>query len=467
MNLAEFLYASADTHGDRPALTDLRSGRTLSYVAVRAAADTVTAQLRRDGVGPGQRIALVAGDGLDYIPTAFGIIATGACMVPIAPTLRPAEQQAIVESTDVNALLHLDAGGAIQLDWRDRDRPAATGFAALDPAFIRFSSGTTADAKGVILSHRAVRARVEAADAVLQLTPDDRVLWVLPLAYHFAVTIVAYLRAGAHVLLASEVAPGRLGATADEWKATLLYASPIQFERLAHTPGPDRLASVRLAISTAAPLPAAVADRFREVFTRPLGHAYGIIEAGLPCINRGDLPAASVGRPVPGYEVTLRTDDGQTPPHGAPGEVLVRGPGLFDGYYSPRRDLADILDAGWFRTGDIGTLDATGALTLRGRIKTTIIVAGMKLFAEEVEACLNAQPGVLESRVFGRAHPRLGEIPIADVVAHPDGPSPEPRVLGAALAQTLSSYKLPVEIHVVERLPKTAGGKILRRAAGD
>jgi long-chain acyl-CoA synthetase len=444
-------------------LTELRSGRSLTYGAVRTAADDVERTLRAAGVVPGQRIALIATDGLPYIPTAFGLLATGACMVPIAPTLRPAEQAAILRDTDVNAIIRLAADGTPVLEWIARDLAPAAGFAALDAAFIRFSSGTTADAKGVILSHRAVAARVEAADAVLQLTADDQILWVLPLAYHFAVTIVAYVQAGAHILLASEVAPARLATTADQVRASVLYASPVHFERMAHAASGARLGTVRVAVSTAAPLPLAVADQFENVFGRPLGQAYGIIEAGLPCINLGSAPRGSVGPAVPGYEVAIHDADGAQVPMGTPGEVMVRGPGLFDGYYAPRRPLAECLRAGWFRTGDIGTLDAAGALTLCGRSKSTIITAGMKLFPEEVEACLNALPGVLESRVFGQPHPRLGEIPIAEIVVRPDAPPPDTRTLTTALAQTLSPYKVPVEIRVVDAVPKTPGGKVLRR----
>src|SRR5262249_52113157 len=142
--------------------------------------------------------------------------------------------------------------------------------------------GTTADRKGVILSHADVLARVEAADAVLRLGADDRVLWTLPLAYHFAVTITAYVRAGAHVLLCRDTLPQALVDAAARTAATVLYGSPVQFERMAHAGHPGALDAVRVALSTAAALPARVAADFEAKFRRPLGQAYGIIEAGLP-----------------------------------------------------------------------------------------------------------------------------------------------------------------------------------------
>jgi long-chain acyl-CoA synthetase len=244
----------------------------------------------------------------------------------------------------------------------------------------------------------------------------------------------------------------------------MLYAGPVFFDRVARVCR-EPLPSVRSALSTTAPLPAEVAARFEEATGVLLGQAYGVIEAGLVCVNTrgGGASAASVGVPTPGYEVTLR-DDGGAPCRGEmPGEVWVRGPGLFSGYYAPwcSRDAA--LVDGWFRTGDVGVCDDAGRLTLLGRSKSTIIVAGMKVFPEEVEAVLDGLPGVAESRVFGHPHPRLGEIPIAEVVAA-SGARLDPRAMTAACATVLSSYKVPVEIRVVPAIAKTSSGKRLRHA---
>jgi len=221
--------------------------------------------------------------------------------------------------------------------------------------------------------------------------------------------------------------------------------------------------SVRVALSTAAALPAEVAREFESAFGVPLGQAYGIIEAGLPCINTraGGLAATSVGPPVPGYEVAILADDGMPLPVGAAGEVVLRGPGLFSGYYRPWRPRADVLRDGWFHTGDVGVLDGDGSLTLRGRTKSIIVVAGMKVFPEEVEAVLDRQPGIHESRVLGQPHPRLGEVPYAEVVVHP-GTSLDAAALAAACARELSSYKVPVEFRMVDAVPRTPGGKIRR-----
>ncbi len=466
MNLFEILVATASREGAQPALTDLRDGRTLRYRDVVDGAARAADCLRQAGVRPGQRLAIVADNTIGHVVVAFGALASGACLVPLAPTLRPAEIDAVHRDIDVNAVVRT-AGpdDPPQLQWIDAGREPHAGFTDLDAAFVRFTSGTTADRKGVILAHDDVAARVAAVDRVLGLSSDDRILWTLPLAYHFAVTIVGYVRAGAHVLLAHETLPAALVDAAVRERATVLYGSPVQFERMARAGRRRGGLSTRLALSTAAPLDSAVAEAFEAAFDTPLGQAYGIIEAGLPCINtRAEgAPATSVGPAVPGYEVAVVDDRGRPVAAGVSGEVRVRGPGLFSGYYRPWQARAEVLRDGWLATGDVGRLDGAAALVLLGRTKSTIIVAGMKVFPEEVEACLNRVQGVAESRVFGFRHPRLGEVPYAEIVIERGAPAPDAAALAKACARELSSYKVPVEFRVVDALPKTAGGKLLRR----
>lgn len=466
MNLTDLLRAAADRHPGRPALTDVATGHGLSYAALLAEVESVATALRTAGVTRAQRIALVGSNSLAYVGVAFGILAADGCLVPIAANLRDAERAQILDGIDVNGVVRAPEDGTPwSFAWVDRTRHAPDGFDALDPAFVRFSSGTTAAAKGVILSHATTAARVAAADAVMRFTPEDRVLWTLPLAYHFAVTIPAYLRAGAHILLCPETLPAKLVGALAAHRATVLYAAPVQIERLAAAASVP-LPHLRLALSTAAPLRVEVADRFAERFGLHVGQAYGIIEAGLPCLDTGrddTLPRGSVGRPVPGYEIGIVGPNGEPLAAGSKGEVMVRGPGLFDAYYAPWTPRAAVLRDGWFATGDVGVVDPSGALTLRGRLKSTIVVAGMKFFPEEVEECLASFPGVVESRVYARPHARLGELPHADVVLA-SGTVFDRDALAAHCARLLSPYKVPVEFHAVSSVPRTASGKIRRRS---
>src|SRR2546425_823116 len=334
MNLAEFLHFSAERYPNRPAVTDVRSGRSLSYGELAREAERVAAFLIAQGIEPGQRIGLLVPNGLAYLPAAFGLLATGACLTPLATNLTPPEMARIFREVEVNGCLSwpkadplsaaqslaILAGGecdGFTFQWTNRGAEGVAGFRQLNPAFVRFTSGTTATSKGVVLSHEATAARIEAADRVLRMSEEDRILWVLPLAYHFAVTIVAYVRAGAHTLMCPDTLPGALVDAIQRFRASVFYASPLHFERLGNLK-PAPLASVRLALSTSAPITAAVMERFESVYGVAVGQAYGIIEAGLPCLNlRSDgLPATSVGRPLPRYDVALFSDEG---------ERLVRG----------------------------------------------------------------------------------------------------------------------------------------------
>jgi long-chain acyl-CoA synthetase len=492
MNLVELLYASADRHSARRAVTDVRSGRSLSYGQLAREAQRVAAFLKNAGVEPGQRIGLLAPNDLAYLPAAFGLLASGVCFVPIASNLTPAEIAEIVRDVQLNGCLawpkaegregppgdRADARATVPagecagftFQWIDRGAPAPAEFYSLDAAFIRFTSGTTARSKGVVLSHEATAARVEAADRVLKFSEEDRILWVLPLAYHFAVTITAYVRAGAHILMCSDTLPRAMVDAVRRLQPTVLYAAPLHFERMANLGPSEPLTSIRVTLSTAAPISPAVMDRFQSVYGVPLGQAYGIIEAGLPCINLGTegLPAISVGRPVPGYQVVVLADeagraDAPVRRASAPetlGEIAVQGDGLFSAYYSPWRLREQITRDGWFLTGDLGWLDRSGALHLKGRKKAVIFVAGFKFFPEEVEDCINHFPGITESRVFSRPHARVGEVPYAEIVVDSGGCDLD--ALKAHCARVLSSYKVPFEFTVVDAVPRTPSGKICR-----
>jgi len=485
MNLADLLFATAERHSPRRAATDVRSGRSVSYGQLAREAERVAAFLKTEGVEPGQRIGLLAPNDLTYLPAAFGLLAAGACFVPLASNLTPTEIAEIVREVQLNGCLswpkaaplpsapgHADEsprrvvvkGGECDgytFQWIDRAAEAPAEFHTLNAAFIRFTSGTTARSKGVVLSHEATLARVEASDRVLKFSEEDRILWVLPLAYHFAVTITAYVRAGSHILLCSDTLPKALVDGARRLKASVLYAAPLHFERMANLGPGEPLSSIRVTLSTAAPISPAVMERFESVYRVPVGQAYGIIEAGLPCINPGHegLAPASVGRPVPGYEVTVLSDDGTRLPAETLGEIAVRGDGLFSAYYSPWRLREQIAVDGWFLTGDLGFLDRAGALHLKGRKKALILVAGLKFFPEEVEDCINQFPGIKESRVFSRPHAHMGEVPCAEVVVEPGC---DLMALRSYCARVLSSYKVPLEFTVVDAVPRTPSGKIRR-----
>ncbi|HKC49792.1 MAG TPA: long-chain fatty acid--CoA ligase, partial [Myxococcota bacterium] len=428
----DFIRAHAARAPDDPALVAARGGATrerISYAELVARVDALAARLRAAGVAPAQRCGLVAHQGSGFIELALAIIAADACLVPIAEDHTGAVLESFAERARLHWIVLERDGGAEHFELVARAGvPALEGngerdFAALRPAYLRFTSGTTSRRKGVILGHAAILARLAAANRGLGVGPGERILWLLPMAHHFVVSILLYLRYGATILLPAGALARPILELAAAEHATLLYASPYHMSLLAKDGSRLALSELRLAISTAEGLRADIARAFEARFGRPVAQALGIIEVGLPVLN---LRAAaekpdSLGRPLPDYDVWLRGEDGQpvAPPTSADktGEICIRGPGLFDAYLDPWTPAREIVEPDGFRTGDQGYFDADGELYLVGRRANRINMAGMKFFSEEVEGVLDTHPGVRRSRVLAREHAHLGEIPIAEVEA--------------------------------------------------
>jgi long-chain acyl-CoA synthetase len=337
--------------------------------------------------------------------------------------------------------------------------------AALNPALIRFSSGTTRQRTGVVLSHETLKARVEAANSGLRIGPGDRVVWILPMAHHFAVSIILYLLHGATTVIEESHLGDDVYRAVAEHAGTVLYASPFHYALLAGCESARPAPSLRLAVSTAAPLPLGTAQAFLERFGLPITQALGIIECGLPIFNgrwAAEKPG-SVGLPQPGYEMRLRAENGGDIADGESGELFLRGSGLADAYLVPWTPREQFLRDGWFRTGDLARVDPDGAVFLSGRSHSVINVGGMKCFPEEVEATLNSHPGVIESRVLPREHPALGTIPVAEIVPRDPAAPPKMGELISFCRARLSSYKIPARFVTVAAIPKTPSGKVQRQ----
>jgi len=423
------------------------------------------------------RIGLLADNGMEYVIVALAVLKAGGCFVPMPGELAGPEREDLARTTALDALLvlgrHEWPGGAEVLDEGLGLRGCELGtepphfpveeFEALGPAFIRLSSGTTGRSKGVVLSHRSLWERIEVANQALQIGPGDRVLWTLPMAHHFAVSIVLYLRFGATTVIETARMAAEVLATAADSGATVVYGAPFHHALLAADPGGFGWESLRLAVSTAAALPEATARAFEKRFGRPLVQGLGVIECGLPLLNVDEAAEnpESVGRPIEGWEVSLHDEDGGTVEAGALGELWLRGPGMFDAYLKPWQLRCEATRDGWFATGDLCEMDEAGALRILGRRKSVINVGGMKVFPEEVEAVLNHDPAVARSLVKAQPHPVFGSVPVAEVVAAA-GAEPNVHALRKVCRQALSPHKVPVAVRVVAELPVTASGKLRR-----
>ena len=449
---------------DAPAV--ISGGIRLDFATLFARADEVAAWLAgRLPAGGVPRVGLACPNGVDYIIAALGILKAGACLVPIPDELTAAEAAELAARTALQGILSIDDAGR---HWQSL---AGVGggfseqeFAALGPAFIRFSSGTTGSSKGVVIGHRRLLERITAANAGLGIGPADRVLWMLPMAHHFAVSIMLYLYHGACTVLA----PGHLAAdvleTAETPGATVIYGAPFHHALLAGDASGVLWPSLRLAVSTAAALTGETASRFAARFGKPLVQGLGIIECGLPILNTADAATqpTALGRPLPDYRVELRDEHGTPVATGRVGELWIHGPGFFDAYLSPWRPSGLVCSNGWFSTGDLAEADATGLLFLRGRCKSVLNINGMKVFPEEIEAVLDAHPGVRRSRAMGREHPVLGTIPVAEITAVDPAHPPCPAELVRWCRQSLAAFKVPVKIEIVPAIELTASGKVRR-----
>ena len=479
MTVVDLIRERASRAPQQPALIldDGEGGIRIVSAAELVAVFTAHAErLRAQGARPGDRCGLVARQGRGFIELALGILASDACLVPIPDDHRGAVYDAFVERAKLHHVVEEEAAG-FTLRSRsgvpDLDGAGERAFRALHPAYLRFTSGTTSRRKGVILGHAAILARLAAANRALCIGPPDRVLWLLPMAHHFVVSILLYLRYGAAILLPTSSLARPILEIANRGAATVVYASPNHIRLLANDVSPLGLPNLRLAISTADGLRTAVARRFAERFGVPVAQALGIMEVGLPVANLAAAAAKpeALGQPLPDYEVWLRGDDGQpvsgpTSPERS-GEICIRGPGMLDAYLDPWLTAAEILEPDGFRTGDQGWFDADGCLFLVGRRANRISMAGMKFFAEEVEGVLDAHPAVRASRVFAREHAHLGEIPVAEVVPADPARPPDLRMLTAFCRERLPAYKIPRELRVVDEIARTSSGKLRRSAAGN
>ncbi|GAA5480924.1 class I adenylate-forming enzyme family protein [Haloferula sargassicola] len=440
--------------------------RRVTYGELRSSAAPMAAEIRAaaEKLGRAPRVGLHCPNGVDYIILSIGILLGGACLVPLAEELTADERDQITRTTALDFIVRGCGGPPQAVETAARHAPLfpEAAFQTLNPAFIRFSSGTTGSSKGVVLSHETLLARITAANRGLQLTRDDRILWMLPMAHHFAVSIVLYLHVGAVTILESSPTREAILATAERHDATVIYGSPFHFALLAADPGLFRWPSLRLPVATAAALPEATARAFEARFDQPIIQGLGIIEVGLSVLNldaAAEKPA-SLGKPLPDYEVRLLDDSGHEVPDGTPGEFHVRGPGLLDAYLVPWNPSP--LKDGYFASGDLVVRDADGHLTLVGRRKSVINVAGMKLFPEEVEACLNEHPAVARSLVSGKDHPHMGQIPVAEIIPADPANPPKAGELQRHCRAHLSAYKVPLRCSFVDQLPLTASGKLKR-----
>lgn len=435
-------------------------------------------KLQRLGVTQGMGFGVMARNSRNFIIGIFAVVGCGATVMPISHQLKKPEIDDILRETQLNGIID-DKHGICPIDGESMDLkmtidwfrftftnvPKNKKFAphVNDPAFIRFTSGTTGKSKGVIVSNQSAMARVESANKVLNLGVGDTVVWVLPMAYHFIVSILLYVRFGAAIAIAKDFLSQNIIDITNKHQGTLLYASPMQIRLLANSPGSAIMPSLKMVISTSAAISLDICTAFKKRFGIDVSQAYGIIEIGLPMINyvKSSENPEAVGFALPDYEVEILDDNNKPLPNGTIGHLAIKGPGMFDAYLSPPTLRDEVLKNGYFLTADFASKSTAGLVKIEGRLKSMINVSGNKVFPEEVEGILETIPAIKLARISGTPHPLMGQIIQAEVVLH-DGKTIDIEEVLTYCRKRLSTYKVPQRVHIVNSLPTTATGKLQR-----
>ena len=434
--------------------------------------------LLAQGIGKGIAVGIITHNSRYFIMTLYAGVGCGALVMPISNTQKNKEiQDTIIEAqlhiliTDSRELASFGqniseiklADQTLYVSHTKRDKKKLTAEFVPDAAFMRFTSGTTGKAKGVIISHKSVLERVDAANQALKLNEQDWVVWVLPMAYHFVVSIVLYIKYGVGIIINDNFLADSIIQSINQYKGTFLYAAPMHIKLLA-TYKPDvELPTLKKVISTTTAISADVCKAFESKYNLSVSQAYGIIEIGLPIINLKNstqYPEA-VGYALPAYTVEILDDNYNRVENETIGRLAIKGPGMFDGYLSPPTLREDVLQHGWFMTGDYALKKTDGLLIVKGREKNVINVSGNKVFPNEVEEVINGYKGIINSKAFSKVHPLIGEV-VAVYIVIDKGVVIDTEALRNYCKQTLSSFKLPQFINVVDKIEMTDSGKVKR-----
>jgi long-chain acyl-CoA synthetase len=380
INIYDLIKGETEPHLKRTAL--IEGERRVSYAVLFEVTERCAEVLRLKGVCRLQRVGLLCDDSIEYVISCLAILSLGAVVAPVSPEKSREEIDAVMDRIDVDFIIaearlfgnmaHESLAGdgfparELVLVRRDAGEEPPAGFFRANPAFICFDSGTTGMGKGVLLSHRTIVERTDAADRGVRITPRDTVLWALSMSHHLVVSILLFLRRGATTVLCGRPFPHALIQGLTLHRGTCIYASPSHYSLLSRSGQVpcNALDRVRLAITISMLLPDQVGEEFLNRFGFELNQAYGIIELGLPFIrlSGGAYTRGSVGRVLPDFEIRLDNRDGD-----GIGEISVRGKGMLDAYYSPWQGRDQILEDGWFSTGDLGRVDGDGFLYIHAR----------------------------------------------------------------------------------------------------
>jgi long-chain acyl-CoA synthetase len=487
MNLASLI----DEHpADAVALIGDR--RSVTYGELREQVARLRLALTGRGIQPGDRVAIAAANDSSFVTMYLATLGTGAVAVPLNPASPLPELERHLGATEPKAVIGppgLGLAGAVSVDellhGGNGNPPPVHPCRPEDLAVLVFTSGTAGRPRAAMLTHGNLLANIAQLRASDPGAPDsdeaasarapDVALGALPMFHIYGLNVVLgfVLATGSAVVLIERFDPHGALQAVRRHGVTVIAGVPTLWSAWAKLPSArsDAFATVRLATSGAAPLDVEVAHAVEERLGLTLVEGYGLTEAS-PAVTTAlgaDAPSGSVGRPLPDVEVRLVDAGGHDVLVGDPGEIWVRGPNVFAGYWrDPEATAAALTDDGWLRTGDVAIVDDHGFLYLVDRAKDLIIVSGFNVFPSEVEEVIVEHPAVADAAVVGEPHAHTGEAVTAYVVqsgtAEHRPTSVTPEEIIEHCVQRLARYKCPTTVRFVDEIPYNATGKVMRRA---
>ncbi|HXF81824.1 MAG TPA: AMP-binding protein [bacterium] len=467
------------------------NGRPRTYRWLLERSARAARAIQEEGVPVGGRVAVQADKGEDLLAVYVGCLRAGAALLPLNPAAtaeevayylrdsraslflcqpeRLEQMRAMAERCGVPAVESLAADGESgTFQQRLARTPADPGPVSLRPeatAAILYTSGTTGRPKGAMLTHRNLAANADALHDAWGWTRTDVLVHALPLFHIHGLFVAAggVLRAGASMIFLPRFDPDAVIHAFR--RATIFMGVPTMYHRLAAHPGltSEACRGMRLFISGSAPLSVADFEAFRARTGHTILERYGMTETGMNLSNplRGPRKPGSVGLPLAGVQVRLVDPETRRDvPPGEVGEIWLRGPNIFAGYFGAPEKTAEAFHEGWFRTGDLARRDGDGYYAIVGRLKDMVISGGLNVYPAEVEAVLDAIDGVEESAVVGVPDADLGERVAAAIVRCAWAAElTEERVITAA-RERLAPYKCPRTVRFLEALPRNAMGKV-------
>jgi len=483
------VFSRARAHAGRTAIVAAEG--TFTYAELLAAADRIAAALLAGASDLREvRVAFLAPPGFPWVAAQWGIWRAGGVAVPLAVSHPPPEHEYVIRDAGAGIVLaHPEfaemlglvaaACGARLVTTTEALTPAPRSLLPAPgesrPAMIVYTSGTTGRPKGVVTTHANLRAQITSLVTAWEWRPEDRILLVLPLHHvHGIVNVVACaLWSGALCEMVPRFDPADTWARIARGGLTLFMAVPAVYHRLIalwDAAPPDRrrewsagARGLRLMVSGSAALPVATLERWRAITGHTLLERYGMTEIGMALSQplHGERRPGYVGAPLP--EVAVRLVDGQGVPAapGEPGELEVRGPGVFAEYWHRPDETAAAFRDGWFRTGDVAVRDG-GEYRLLGRKSVDFIkTGGYKVSALEIEELLRSHPAIAECAVVGVEDPEWGQR-VAVAVELRAGHTLTPAALQRWVGERLAPYKVPRSLLVMARLPRNAMGKVTK-----